>query len=337
MNETEQAEFDALVAELEAPDQDDTDPPAGDDDTPDQDAADDNEPPLDDDNQDESDEAPLDAGPAAGELLEAGDLKGFCEKVGLTPKRFQELTKINPREFTAMRLGLKDANAAKKVAETKAAAAEKLQADAEQVYGPIVAGFQAHKKGDSARLRAAIELLAEDTFENVVASVAKAGKPDPAAQVEALRRELAEEKAKKTKDETAAATAAAVKAQVTTIEGRLKGTPLEKIPGAAQEIFDTIKGSFDGTGYALNLKQAYAQVKAKHAKVAEAFGVKPAKKEVVVEQRRPLQRVRGVDPATPADPKLSRAQQEEAEFQAVLREAKEATRRGERVSRRGAR
>jgi hypothetical protein len=345
----EAAEFAALVAELEAPqgDEDDADgaAPEGDssadpdeDDDTDSELEDEDEPAEDDeedeDLDDDDDGESLDANEvAAKKLFEAGDIKGACKRLGLDPKIF----KVKPREFTAMRKGLADAKKLAEEGRTKAAKGEKLRADAEQVYGPIVAGFQAYKGGDPMKLRAAIELMCEDSFENVVATVARAAKGLDPAQVEVikLRKELADREAAQKAEQTKAQTEAQAKTEVAKLSRAIKNTPLAKIDGAAQEIYDLVAASFDGTGYGLTAKQAYAQVKAKHAKVAKAFGAKlddkPGKKGSKTSKRTELAPVR-----TPAKPltKADKEAAERAEFEQVLKEAKEATKAQERRSRR---
>lgn len=347
----EAAEFAALVAELEAPQGDEEDDADGaapegdssadpdeDDDTDSELEDEDEDEPADSDEEDEDldddDGESLDANElAAKKLFEAGDIKGACKRLGLDPKIF----KVKPREFTAMRKGLADAKKLAEEGRVKAAKGEKLRADAEQVYGPIVAGFQAYKGGDPMKLRAAIELMCEDNFENIVATVARAAKGLDPAQVEVikLRKELADREAAAKAEQTKAQTEAQAKTEIAKLSRAIKNTPLAKIDGAAQEIYDLVAASFDGTGYGLTPKQAYAQVKAKHAKVAKAFGAKlddkPSKKGSKTTKRTELAPVR-----TPAKPltKADKEAAERAEFEQVLKEAKEATKAQERRNRR---
>lgn len=270
----------------------------------------------------------------AGKLIEAGDLEGAAKKLGIDPKLF----KLDKRQFAAMRRGLADAKKKETEAVRAKTAADKLRADAENAYGPIAAGFNAHKSGDGARLRAAIELMCEDSIENILATVQKANKPvDPAtAEVLRLRRELAERDQKQTQAQAAAADALKAKAEVGAIEKRLADTPLAKVPGAAKEIYDRVKASFDGVGYALTVREAYAQVKAEKAKIAEALTGKPALRKPP--PKKPLTPVRkDFSQLPPASAKAARAAAERAEFEATLREAEEAVkaevRRGRRWSR----
>lgn len=354
----EAAEFTALLAELEAPqadDESDSDGAAQEGDSsadPDEDDADtdtssdleldgdDEDEPAekdedsDDEDLEDEDGEQLTADEAAAKaMFEAGDIKGACKRLGIDPKIF----KINARQFTAMRKGLADAAKLSKEGTTAKTTAEKLKADAEQVYGPIVAGFQAYKGGDPMKLRAAIELMCEDSFENIVATVARAAKGLDPAQLEVikLRKELADREAAQKAEQTKAEAATQAKAEVARISTALAKTPLAAIDGAAEEIYKLVADSYDGTGYGLTVKQAYAQVKAKHEKVAKAFGGKlPAakgKKETKGPKREVLAPVRA-----PAKP-LTRAEKEaaeRAEFEQVLKEAKEATKRGERIARR---
>jgi hypothetical protein len=331
----EQAEFTALLAELDAPDTDDGEEPAAEE-TPEPELEDEPEAeedePADEEDEPEAQEDELEA-PAglskgeteAAKLLKAGNVKEACKRLGIDPK----LLKVNPREFTAMRKGLADAEKLSREGSAAQAAGEKLRKDAESVYGPIVAGFKAYREGNPMQLRAAIELMCEDSLENAVATMARAAKGLDPAQVEVLklRKELKDrEEAQRAETEKQTAAAAATQ-EVATIAGKLKDTPLAKIPGAAQEIYDLVRGSYKpGTGYGLTVKEAYTQVKAKHAAIAEAFGKKPAVKGTKP-NRTPLETVR--KPAaklTAADRKAA----EDAEFMAVLKEAKAATAAGAR-------
>jgi hypothetical protein len=268
----------------------------------------------------------------AGKLIEAGDLEGAAKKLGIDPKLF----KLDKRQFAAMRKGLADAKRKETEALTAKQRAERLQADAEKTYGPIAAGFAALKAGDGSRLRAAIELMCEAPFEEVVGLVQKANKPvDPAtAEVLRLRRELAERDAKQQQAQAAAAAELKAKADVGAIEKRLADTPLAKVPGAAKEIYDRVKASFDGIGYAVTVREAYAQVKAEKAKIAEALtGKKPGKP---TPAKKPLAPVRkDYSQMSPAQAKAAKAAAERAEFEATLKEAEEAVkaeiRRGRRA------
>lgn len=349
----EAAEFAALVAELEAPevdedsddngaapegdtstdpeDEDEEDPTEPDEDESDEEEPEDEEDELEED-EDEGEELTEDEA-AAKKLFEAGDIKAACKRLGVDPKIF----KINARQFTAMRKGLADATKLSKEGTAAKTQAERLQAAAEQTYGPIVAGFRAYKDGNPMNLRAAIELMCEDTFENVVATVARAAKGLSPEQVEIvkLRKEIQDRENKAKEDQNKAQAEAQKTAEVARVGKLLKTTPLAKIDGAAEEIYQLVAASYDGTGYGLTVKQAYQQVKAKHAKIAAAFGGKlPAgktdktgkagKREELAPVRKPAK------PQTAAEREAAEA----AEFAAVLKEAKEATRSGERRMRR---
>jgi hypothetical protein len=351
----EAAEFAALVAELEAPEVDEdsdddgaapegdtsTDPededeeePEGDEDEPEGDEEEpDEDDELEDEDEDEGEELTADEA-AAKKLFEAGDIKGACKRLGVDPKIF----KINARQFTAMRKGLADATKLSREGTAAKTQADNLCQAAEQTYGPIVAGFRAYKDGNPMNLRAAIELMCEDTFENVVATVARAAKGLSPEQVEIvkLRKEIQDRENKAKEDQTKAQAEAQKTTEVARVSKLLKTTPLAKIDGAAEEIYDLVAASFDGTGYGLTVKQAYAQVKAKHAKIAAAFGGKlpaagKAGKTGKAGKREELAPVR-----KPAAPKTAaeREAAEAAEFAEVLKQAKEATRAGERRNRR---
>lgn len=349
----EAAEFAALVAELQAPEGDDTEGDESDEAAPEAETSGDLEDDTDEDSgeaedleekeetdeEDEDEEDLEDDGEeltaeelAAKKLFESGDIKAACKRLGIDPKIF----KINARQFTAMRKGLADATKLASEGRTKSARGEQLQAKAEEVYGPIVAGFQAYKGGDPMKLRGAIELMCEDSFENIVATVARAAKGLDPAQVEIikLRKEMADRDAKEKENQTKVQVEAQAKTEVAKLSKALAKTPLAKIEGSAEEIYQLVLKSYDGTGYGLTVKQAYAQVKARHEKVAKAFGgklqapkAKPGKG-----KREELAPVR----KAPNKP-LTREEKEaaeRAEFAAVLKEAKEATRAGERRNRR---
>ncbi len=268
---------------------------------------------------DEPEAAPLEAVETeAGKLIEAGDLEAAAKKLGIDPKLF----KLDKRQFAAMRKGLTEAKRKEADAGGKLKTSEKLRADAEAVYGPI----------------AAIELMCEDSIENIVATIQRAGKPaDPAtAEVMRLRRELADRDAKQTQAQQAQAAELKARSDTAAIEKRLASTPLAKVPGAAREIYDRVKASFDGVGYAKTVKEAYAEVKAEKAAIAAALGA-PARKPAPP-TRKPLVPVRkDLAALTPMQRKAAREEQERAEFRAVLAEADEAVkaevRRGRRAGR----
>lgn len=347
----EAAEFAALVAELEAPqgDEDDSDTEgaaqegdsSADPDEDDEDSAtdledeDDSADEEDEDLEDDTDTLTADEA-AAKKLFEAGDIKAACKRLGVDPKIF----KINARQFTAMRKGLADATKLQREGASAKTQAEQLRTGAEQVYGPIVAGFQAYKNGNPLNLRAAIELMCEDSFENVVATVARAAKGLDPTQVEIikLRKELADREAATKEQATKAQTEAQAKTEVARITKSLAKTPLAQIEGAADEIYKLVAESYDGTGYGVTVKQAYATVKAKHEKVAKAFGGKlPAPKVKGKEVKPGKTERRELAPVRKDSKPLTRAEKEaaeKAEFDQVLKEAKEAVRKGERQSRR---
>lgn len=285
----------------------------------------------------ETDEAPADepeplteAEAAAAKLIESGDLDGALKRLGVDPK----LVKIDRRQFFAMRKGLADAKAKTAEAERTKAEAAKLKTEAEKLYGPIAAGFRAKQAGDGAKLRAAIELLAEDSFENVLAIVQRANKPlDPAtAEVLRLRSELQQRDAKQKEAETAAQARAAEAAQLTKLEAQVAKTPLAKVPGAAKQIYERVKASYDGVGYSLSVKEAYAQVKAEAEAVAEAFGIKPVKSPAKPGTRPLPERRPGSGGA-----RLTKEEAEAAEFARTIREAEAAAKQAVRAVKRGTR
>lgn len=336
----EQAEFNALMAEIKAPDTDeegDTEEAEETSDVPEEDEEAEDESEEDDlDDEDEDEGEALDANEkAAKALFESGNIKGACKRLGIDPKIF----KVNPREFTAMRKGLKDGAKFKTEGLAAKAAGEKLQKDAENVYGPIVAGFQAYQRGDYTSLRSAVEIMCEDTFENVVAKVARAAKGMDPGQVEVLklRKELKERDTKANEEQTKAQAAVQEAKEVQVLTGKLKGTPLEKVPGAAKEVYDLVRASYDGVGYGLTVKEAYAQTKAKYAALAAGFGKKlpEGKKGKNGKKLAELAPVRkDVSKLTVKERIAQKAAEEQAEFEAVLKAAKEDDRKAARAARR---
>jgi hypothetical protein len=269
---------------------------------------------------------------AAKDLLLAGNINGFAKKLGIDPK----LLKVDPRQFAAMRRGLADAARLEREGKAKVEKGTQLHQQAEQVYGPIVAGFKAYKQGNPLNLRAAIELMCEDSFENVIASVGKAAKGLDPTQVEVikLRKEMADRDAAQAAEKAKQTEAQHTAAEVSKLSSKLAGTPLAKIDGAAEEIYALVRNSYDGSGYTLTVKEAYAQVKSKHAKIAAAFGAKGGPSKPIT-KREILSPVRkDVKALNPADRKAQREADEAAEFRKVLAEAKEATKADERKNRR---
>jgi hypothetical protein len=333
----EAAEFSALLAELEADQGDNSEEAAPE-------AEEVVSDPEADEESEETEEELVDAPEASAsldevrDLIEGGDLKAACEKLGLDPGIF----KINNRQFAAVRKGAAESKRVKAEADAALnqgtqlkAQGEDLHRRAEEVYGPIVAGRNAYKAGDPLKARAAIELFFEDSLENVVATMARHAKGLDPAQVEVLklRRELAEKDAKQTAAQAAAAAQAEDASQVTAISGKLKGTPLEGVDGAAAEIYAVLKASTHPTlgTYTKTLKEAFIEVRDAKAKAAAQLarlmpGHRPAPK--AVESRRPLDR-------TPLAPKRTAPRVDpDAEFRAAVKEAGEAADRAARKSRR---
>jgi hypothetical protein len=265
---------------------------------------------------------------AAAKLIEAGDLDGALKRLGVDPK----LVKVDRRQFFAMRQGLKKAAEKEQQGERAKGEAVKLRSEAEKLYGPIAAGFQAMRAGDGAKLRAAIELLAEDSWDNIAATVQRGNRPlDPAtAEVMRLRAELAERDAKANQEQAKGRAAVAEKAQLAKLDQQLAKTPLAAVPGASRRIYDMVRASYDGVGYAVSVKQAYAAVKAEAEAVAKAFGAKtpPAPRGKPLPERRPV---------TPETRRLSQAEKDEAAFKRTIAEADQAAKANERRVRRGAR
>jgi hypothetical protein len=303
-------------------------------------------------NTDEDEESLEDDEPAAldgdaesfkselAELIDGGDLKAAAEKLGLDPSVF----KLNNRQFKAARVAAKEAREAKTVAETAAATAltaqkqaETLNARAEEVYGPVVAGKHHYKNGNVLEARAALELLFEDTYENIVTNMAKGAKAmDPARlEVEKLRRELAAEKAAKA-TETAATSAATQKAtEIAGITAKLKGTPLEDLSDeAAADIHAVISKSYNSAlgKHTVTLKEAYAQVKKQYAEKAAKLAKLSGKAPVVAPKgktREPLEKTK-LAPRVATGKKLSEQDEFAAELAAAKKETAAAARRDQR-------
>ncbi len=342
----EAAEFAALVAELSTEEvegeepgdeeaaQDDegsAEPGDSEEDEEEQEDEPDKEPDDEEDEEDDEEddlETELSAEEAeAKKLFEAGSFKEACKRLGVDPKIF----KVRPREFTAMRKGLKEAETKVRQAATLERQGRQLHEQAELTYGPIVAGFRGHQGGRPLDVKAAIELMCEDSFENVVAGIARAAKGlSPAeAEVLRLRKERADEKQAETTRKAQEQAQAQEAQEVTALTGRLKGTPLEKVPDAAKEIRALVVKSFDGVGYGKTVKEAYAEVRGKYAALAEAVTGKkletkrqPAKKdEVRGKKRSELAPLRREVPKTPAEKEKARKLSEAEEFRQSVREA----------------
>jgi hypothetical protein len=353
----EAAEFAAVLAELEA-EQDGTESieeaaPEADNVEGDPEADEESE---DETEEDEGDDEPLEAEDAEAlrteiaELFSAGDIKRACEKLGLDPAIF----KINNRQFAAIRKGESEARRHKQEAEaklseagTKTQKAEELHRQAEHVYGPIVAGNRAYK-GDAARgvppdytrARAAIELMFEDSFENVIANINKGSKPLDPTQVELLqlRKQMADEKAATAAQTAKQAEDAASAKELKGISAALAKTPLADVEGAAEDIQKVVRASYNPAlkAYTKTVKEAYAEVKAAYAKKAAQLAkltgtrtsaptaAKPGKQ---TPTRKPLTETRT---ATPPRKKIT----EEDEFAASVAEAAKASAKASRQVRR---
>lgn len=268
------------------------------------------------------------------QLLDDGDLKGLAEKLGKDPAVF----KLNPRQFKAARKAAADAARDRAAADARASLAERTKSEieakaqrAEEHYGPIFNGFQAYKQGDPTGVRAAIEAMTGDKFENVVGAIARAAKGLDPGQIEVikLRRELAERDAAKAKEAEAASVAQVQAQDVTNVQAKLAGTSLDGIEGAAADIVKVLRTSVDPrTGKPLKtLKEAFSEVKAGYAKraaeLAKLTQQRPAPKK---EERQPLVPRKTI----PAAKKLT----PEQEFAKELEQAKKDTAAAERRVRR---
>jgi hypothetical protein len=274
---------------------------------------------------------------AVRDLIDAGDLAGAAKLLGLDPSVF----KLNNRQFKAARVTAKEAKTAAAEASAKAALAESAQkqaetlnAKAEEIYGPVVAGKHHYRQGDVLKARAAMELMFEDTFENIVANMAKGAKAIDPAQLEVLklRRELDAERAAKATETAAATEAQAQATELAGIAAKLKGTPLEALSDeAAADIQKVIRASYNKAlgRYTKTLKEAYAEVKtgytAKAAKLA-ALGKPAAKPATKPEVRKPL--------VAPRAPAKAAGLTMEQEFAMELKAAKAATAAADRRARR---
>lgn len=299
VDEAEAAEFAALVAELSA-EQVEGEEDAGDEEAaPEADSSRDpeedeeseeeqeNEPEgSEDETDEEGEEDPdeeddpddLEAGLSpqeteAAKMFLDGKIKEACKRLGLDPKIF----KIKPREFTAMRKGLREADQKLRQATVLERQGRQLNEQAENTYGAIVAGFRAYKGGEPLKVKAAIELMAEDSFENIVATVARAAKGLSPAEVELMkiRKEREDEKRAENERKVSEGVAAQEAKEIATLTTRLAKTPLAKVPTAAAEIRALVVKSFDGTGYGTTVQEAYKEVRAKYTALAEAVTGKP--------------------------------------------------------------
>lgn len=338
--EAEASEFASVMAELESDQGDDN----AESDTPEADSVE-SDPEANEELEETEDPELETAAPAdveafrgeLSELLDSGDLKGLADKLGVDPSIF----KLNNKQFKASRLAETNARRSKAEAEQalataseRAARAEQLQALAEETYGPVAAGSAGYRAGDYSQTRAAIELLCQDKFENVVANLARAAKGLDPGQVEVLklRRELAERDRKANETAAQAAAAAEEAEQVGKISTALAKTPLAAVPGADREIWALVKASKHPTlnKYTKTVKDAYAEVKAAHAARAAAFTAAGSKPRAAKppETRRPLA---GTRPASAPARKLS----PQEEFQRELALAARDTETQARKNRRG--
>lgn len=270
-------------------------------------------------------------------LLEAGDLKAAAKALGVDPKIFN----LNNRQFAANRKAAGDA--ARKAteaattlatAEARAKAAENLQAAAEREYGVIAAGSKAYREGDLSGVRAAIEIMCKDTLENVTGKLARAAKGLDPGQIEVakLRREIAERDAREKAAKDAAENSTAEAAQVSQISDKLKGSPLEGVDGAAQEIFALVRKSLHPTlgKYTKSLKDAYTEVlAAKRAQAAQLAKLAAPGGKPVADPRKPLPKT--PLPKTPIGKKLSAEEEFKRELALAARDTEAQARKNRRV------
>lgn len=276
------------------------------------------------------------------ELIDSGDLKAAAEKLGLDPSIF----KLNNRQFKAARTSVREAKAAKTEAEARAAAAEHAQKQAEQlntkaeeIYGPVVAGKHHYANGNVLEARAALELLFDDSYENIVTNLAKGAKglSPEVLEVRKLRKQIEDERAAKAQETAKQTEAQQTASEISAIAVKLKSTPLAELgEEAAAEIHKVIAASYNKAlgKHTVTLKEAYAQVKKsyadKAAKLAKLSGKAPAPKG---KQPAPKPGRKPLAPARASGPKTLTPEQEfAAELAAAKRDTQAAARRAQRRS-----
>lgn len=225
-------------------------------------------------------------------LFSDGDLKGACAKLGLDPSIF----KLNNRQFAAARKAETSARADKAAADQalasatqRAEQAERLKSGAEQAYGPIAAGFRAYKVDkDMTKAKAAIELMFEDTFENVKSAIEKGARPmsAEALQLAELKQQMANDRAAAAAAKTTETAAAERATFVVKIGTALSKTPLADVDGASEAVAKAIEASWNPAlkKHTLTLKEAYTQVKAGYAKQAAALAKLSAPKAKIADE-----------------------------------------------------
>lgn len=349
----EAAERAALIAELDAADDAETESTSGDRGArkDDEDAASDDasvsedEPAADVEESDEEDEAAEGSPQTAAEmaehikgLLDAGDMRKVEEALGLE----KGALKINGAKFRYVRQQVQKATEATQRAEARAAQADTVIQSAQQVYGPMVQAKQLFHDGTAQGVQQAARFV-ETHFgvplTTFVEAVVKAGRgesspqrgPDP--EVAELKQTVQQLLQERNNQQTMAQQQAAEQRHLTTIKGKLGGTPLAKLPDGAKVVYETIKRSYDASiqGYRLNLKDAIAEaqkdpaVKWRLHELSQKRGAKPADKPApTLARKRVIIESKGLSPA----------QKESAEKARLIAELEAEERKQERVSRR---
>lgn len=283
------------------------------------------------------------------ELLTGGDLEALCKLAGVDPK----ILKVSPGKLKADREMLRQAKTAEAAAKTRddlAAAklteAKQLIDAGKQTYGWAVDLKNMIAAGDVIGVKELVTSLAPKgmTWEQINAAIVKAEKGDNPSEVmyRALLRKQAQEKAEADRLAAEKVRQDAEKANETTqaqrnlasAEARLKGTPFEKVPRAAETLVQIVQAAYDPVrkGYSITPQQAIKKLAedpliALALKAVRGGGSPPApaadtarrngKGQFVTPQRSAEVRVAKKGPAGKED----RAKAREAEFQASIAEA----------------
>jgi hypothetical protein len=200
-------------------------------------------------------------------LIESGDLRKLETELGLE----KGALKINGSKLRYVREQSQKAAAALQTAERKAADAQSLVQQAQQVYGPMVRAKQLFQSGSADGVQQAARFVEAHfgvPIAQFVDAVVKAGRgqalprsgPDPeVAELKLTVQRLLEQQ---TRAQADAQLAQAKARHVAGIKAKLGSSPLGALPDGAQRVYDRLVASYDrGTGgYSLSLQDAIKAV-----------------------------------------------------------------------------
>jgi hypothetical protein len=200
-------------------------------------------------------------------LVEAGDIRKLEEELGLE----KGALKVDGAKFRHLRQRAEKAAKAEASAQAARAQTNTLLTQARQEYGPMVQAKHLFNSGTPQGVQQAGRFVEKHfgvPLAQFVDTIIKAGRgeaapqrgPDP--EVAELKQTVLQLKQSLEQRQNAESEKVQSERHVATIRGKLTGSPIAKLPDAAQLVYARLKGSYDSTidGYKLTLKDAISAV-----------------------------------------------------------------------------